>query len=372
MKNNISLVFFFLLTFLCFSQHYEFETVIDLEATDVISQGKTGTCWSFSASSFLESEIMRISGKKIDLSEMYNVRHTYPKKAWNYVMRQGKIQFSEGGLAHDVINSIREFGLVPNDVYSGLKNENENHNHSELVSELNKVLDEYIADSKDYKTDWKEDIETILNNHLGENVSAFNYEGINYTPLSFLEFTNINPNDYISITSFNHVPYHSEFILNIPDNFSNGKFLNVPLDELVSITNTALKNGFSIELDCDVSEKTFSSKYGIAVIPENELESTEALKTIMKEKSITQELRQQEFENYNTTDDHLMHITGLLKDQNGVLFYKVKNSWGKNSERVGNDGYIYMSEAYFKLKTISIMVHKDPLNYILYKKTSWN
>lgn len=362
MKNNISIFILSFVTLFSYSQSYEFETVIDLEATDVISQGNTGTCWSFSTSSFIESEIMRLTGEKIDISEMYNVRQTYPKKAWNYLMRQGKAQFGEGGLAHDVMNSIRNYGLVPNIVYSGLKTEEENHNHAILVDSLAIILNRYIDNPKDYTTNWSQDVNLILDSYLGKDISSFSYEGNDYTPMSFLKMTKINPEDYITITSFSHVPYYSNFILNIPDNFSNGTFFNVKLDDLANIANSALQNGYSIELDCDVSEKSFSSKNGLAIIPKDENNIEDALKVVKPEKEITQEYRQQEFENFNTTDDHLMHITGMLKDQNGVIYYKVKNSWGKNSERVGNSGYIYMSEAYFKMKTISIMLHKEAID----------
>lgn len=368
MKNSISLVILIFVSLISYSQSYEFETVIDLETTDVISQGNTGTCWSFSASSFLESEIMRITGKKIDLSEMYTVRNTYPKKAWNYIMRQGKAQFSEGGLAHDVINSVADYGLVPNAAFSGLEADASRHNHSEMIAVLKGLLNVYIDNpGRQLSPKWKEVTESVLDVYLGKNITTFNYEGVQYTPKSFLEMTKINPKDYISITSFSHKPYNSNFILNIPDNFSNGSFLNVKLDDLVAVTNKALKAGYTVELDCDVSEKTFSSKHGLAVIPKDESSKLDALIKVLPEKEITQNLRQREYENYNTTDDHLMHITGMLKDQNGTRYYKVKNSWGKNSDRVANEGYIYMSEAYFKLKTISIMVHKDVVPKQLFK-----
>ena len=357
MKNNSLLLLLLFTSFFSFSQTYEFETLIDLEATDVISQGNTGTCWSFSASSFLESEIMRLTGKEIDLSEMYTVRHTYSKKAWNYVMRQGKTQFSQGGLAHDVMNSISEYGVVPNAVYSGLMEDNKMHNHSKMVDSLKTILKDYLGNTKTYPTNWKQDVEQTLDYYLGEDISTFTYDGKEYTPQSFLEMTKINPKDYITITSFTHEPYYSNFILNIPDNFSNGDFYNVTLDDMVAITNHALKNGYTIELDCDVSEKTFSSRHGLAIVPN--ADGTDALINVGEEKDISADFRQQEFENFNTTDDHLMHITGMLKDQNGTIYYKVKNSWGKTG--LGNDGYIYMSEAYFKLKTISIMLHKDAI-----------
>lgn len=355
----------FIFTSLCFlnfgfSQSYKFETIIDLKATDVISQGNTGTCWSFSTSSFLESEIKRISGKNIDISEMYTVRNTYPVKAENYIMRQGKAQFSQGGLAHDVINSIAKNGIVPQVAYTGLDHDATKHNHSEMLPVLKGVLDVYIDNpGKNLSSKWKLIVDAILDTYLGENIETFNYEGVPYTPMTFLEMTKLNPNDYVSITSFTHQPFYSQFILNIPDNFSNGSFYNVKLDEMISVINYALENSYTVELDCDVSEITFSAKHGIAVIPEDDATKAEAIISVRPEKNITQAFRQQEFENYNTTDDHLMHITGMLKDQNGTVYYKVKNSWGTDSSRVANDGFVYMSEAYMKLKTISIMVHKD-------------
>ncbi|WP_034059128.1 C1 family peptidase [Lacinutrix jangbogonensis] len=364
MKNNNLLCVLLFASFFGFSQSYQFKTIVDLEATDVISQGSTGTCWSFSASSFFESEIIRLTGKRIDLSEMYSVRHTYTDKAWNYVMRQGKAQFSQGGLAHDVINSMTDNGIVPNKVFSGLHENEDKHNHSKLADTLKKVLTVYLKDEKKYPGNWKTDVENILDQHLGDKVVSFNYEGVQYTPQSFLEMTKIIPEDYITITSFSHKPYCANFILNIPDNFSNGSFYNMKLNEFMTTINYALNNGFTIELDCDVSEKTFSSKHGIAVVPEDG--DVNALLEIMPEKEITPEFRQQEFENFNTTDDHLMHIVGILKDQNGNTYYKVKNSWG--NKNVGNDGYINMSEAYMKLKTISITLHKDAIPKAIMQK----
>ncbi|MBD0832123.1 C1 family peptidase [Aestuariibaculum sediminum] len=369
MKNSL-LIFTFML-FLTYgtAQKRDFKTIYDIEATEVLSQGVTGTCWSFSTSSFLESEIIRKTGKTIDLSEMYNVRHTYLAKAWNYVMRQGKAQFSQGGLAHDVINSIEAHGLVPNSVFTGLVNNETSYNHKKLEDTLKTILDTYLKAPKKYTGNWENDINDILDAKIGNDITTFNYQGKTYTPKAFLEYTKINPKDYITLTSFTHIPFNEWSILNIPDNFSNGLFYNVPLKTLVEITNEALKKGYTIELDCDVSEKSFSSKYGLAIIPEQEnFEIPYIFKDIVPEKEINQEYRQQEFENFNTTDDHLMHITGMLKDQNGTIFYKVKNSWGKNSDRVNYGGYIYMSEAYFKLKTISIMVNKNAINKKFTKK----
>lgn len=347
-------------------QKYEFTPIVDIEASAVKSQGNTGTCWSYAASSFLESEIYRTSGEIIDISEMYNVRHTYINKAWNYVMRQGKIQFSEGGLAHDVFNSIATNGLVTESAYSGLQNNAQKHDHSKIVPELKVVLDAYIKDDKDSPyPNWRTSVDSILDIHLGKIPEDFYYEGMTYDPQTFLKKTNIQAADYVTLTSFKHQPYNSSFVLNIPDNFSNGLFYNITLDELVLETDKALQQGYTVALDCDVSEKTFSSKFGVAVIPKKLDEQEKCLTFIVEENTITPEFRQQEFENYNTTDDHLMHIVGMVKDQNGTKYYKVKNSWGSNVEKIGNNGYIYMSKAFFRLKTISVLVHKSALsNYL--------
>ena len=355
-------------SFIGFSQGYQFTSIVDLECSDVKSQGVTGTCWSYSTSSFLESEIKRITKMDIDLSEMYTVRNTYPKKAWNYVMRQGKAQYSQGGLAHDVLNSVEAYGLVPEAAFTGLATNDKKHNHSEMIAVTKAMLDAYIKNpARKLSPRWKTSYESILDIYLGKNPETFTYNGKEYTPKSFQKMVKINPNDYITLTSFSHQPFNTDFVLSIPDNFSNGNMHNVPLDKFEQIMFDALKKGYSIELDIDVSEKTFSSKNGIAIIPEDKTTQLEALMDIKKEKKITQEYRQQEFENFTTTDDHLMHITGIVKDQNGTIYYKTKNSWGSDGNRVKYGGYVYISSAYFRLKAISITLNAGAIKL---KKTS--
>jgi len=356
-------------SFIGFSQEYQFTPIVDIDCSSVKSQGNTGTCWSFSTSSFLESEIKRINNKDIDLSEMYTVRNTYPKKAWNYVMRQGKAQFSEGGLAHDVLNSVENYGLVPETTFTGLASGDAKHNHAEMIAVLKAMLNAYIDNpARKLSPRWKTSVEAILDIYLGKNTKSFIYEGVNYTPKSFQKMLNIQPTDYVTLTSFTHQPFYNRFVLNIPDNFSNGSMYNIPLNEFEQTMVNALKNGYSIELDIDVSEKTFSAKNGIAVVPENNDKAAEALLGIKKEKVITQAYRQQEFENYNTTDDHLMHITGMAKDQNGTIYFKTKNSWGSEGKRIKFGGYVYISTAFIRLKAISVTVHKDALTKSLSKK----
>ncbi len=366
----LSLIFLFTLSITA-QEAYRFTTITDLETTPVISQGRTGTCWSFSSTSFLESEIIRLTGKNIDLSEMYQVRNTYPLKAENYVMRQGKAQFSEGGLAHDVMNSVEKYGLVPEVAFSGMFAGETKHNHAEMVAVLEAMVKTYVSNpGKNLSKKWRSAIDAVLDIYIGNNVTNFTYGGKQYTPETFLAMTKIEPKDYVNITSFTQAPFYSKFTLNIPDNWSNGSFNNVPLDEMMQTIDNAVENGYTVELDCDVSERTFSSKDGVAIIPESDENNVKALQGIYLEKKITQEYRQDEFENYDTTDDHLMHITGVLKDQNGTKYYKVKNSWGTDETRVANGGYVYFSEAYMRLKAISITVHKDALPKSIAKKLS--
>ncbi|MDD3003524.1 C1 family peptidase [Flavobacterium sp.] len=361
MKTNLITLALLTFAFSVSAQKYDFQTLKDIETEPVQAQGITGTCWSFSSTSFLEAEILRINGKKIDLSEMYNVRHTYPKKAWNYLMRQGKAQFGEGGLNHDVINSAKIAGLVPQSVFSGYPNGTNKYDHSKMAEELETLLKKYANPEVQLDPKWKTEVNAILDQYIGKEVTEFTFEGKKYTPMSFLKMTQLKLEDYVPISSFTHEPFYKKFILDVPDNFSNGSFYNLPLEEFILNIDFALEKGYTLALDADVSEKTFSSKHGIAVIPENESDATLILTEIKSEKAITPEFRQQEFENYNTTDDHLMHIVGIVKDQKNNKYYKVKNSWGKDEKHIGNGGYIYMSVPYMKLKAISVLLHKNAL-----------
>lgn len=372
MNKSIFYVAFLLFSYAGFSQTYEFQTIKDIEATPVTSQDQTGTCWSFSTTSFLEAEIIRLTGKKIDLSEMYNVRNTYLDKAENYVMRQGKTQFGEGGLSHDVINSARKYGVVPESNFIGKTNPNSKFNHEKMVAELEAIVKKAVAETPKNYPNWKADYARVLDTYMGKfnendkivstqqaiDNSKINYEGKSLTPKQFLATTNLNLDDYVTISSFTNEPFYTNFILNIPDNFANGNYYNLPLDEFIQNIDNALDKGFTLALDTDISERTFSGEEGMAVIPENENDSETILTQIKPEKSISQEYRQAEFENFDTVDDHLMHIVGKVADQKGNQYYKVKNSWGSKS---GKNGFVYISVPYVRLKAISVMLHKDGL-----------
>jgi len=355
------------------TSEYIFETIADLDATEIKSQGRTGTCWSFSTVSFIESEILRISGKTVDLSEMFYARMVYPEKAKNFVGRQGKAQFSEGGLNHDVMKIISKYGMITEDAYQGKIVNKKRYDHAELAS----VLEAYVtAISKNkggsLSTVWLEGFEAVLDTYMGKVPEKFTFEGKKYTPSSFRDAMKINADNYIEFTSFDAYSYNQQVVLNIPDNWANGAYYNLELEEYQNLVVHALKEGYTVTIDADVSEKTFSSKNGIAIIPATNLkemsedEKTKLFKEPITEKFITPKFRQQEFNNYNTTDDHLMHITGLLKDQNGTMYFRVKNSWG--TKGLGNNGNVYFSEAFFKLKSISVMIHKDAVPKKLKKR----
>ena len=349
---------------------YQFTKLIDLTPTPVINQGKTGTCWSFSTVSFLESEVKRITGKDIDLSEMYAVRMTYPEKAYNYVYRQGKAQFSEGGLSHDVMNAVAKHGIEPLEVYLGMTPGKESFDHSELEKNLTAQLEKIVKDPKNnLKAGWMNDVQSTLDQYMGKAPEKFNFEGKEYTPKSFAKELKIKPEDYVTLTSFTHHPNYSQFILEVPDNFSNGSYYNLPLDEYTQVLNDALHKGFTVALDADVSEKTFSGQAGMAIWP-SEGNEKDYFKVLLPEASVNAEIRQTAFEDYSTTDDHLMHITGMVKDQIGNQYYDVKNSWG--TKDLGNGGHIYMSIPYFKMKSIAYTVHKDALPKELKKKLGIN
>ena len=328
-----------------FAQKLRVEPIIDLSCTAVKSQDKTGTCWSFSTVSFLESEMKRMGFNEMDLSEMYFVRFIYFDKAQNYVLRQGKANFSQGSLSHDVINVVKKHGIMTEEYYPGRVN-NDPYNHDQLEEELKTYLDQVIA-NKERGPYWMTNVNKILDKHLGALP-----RGIIGKNLS--QANGLIPRDYISFTSFKHHPYHSKFILEIPDNYSNGSYFNVPLADLRKIVDHALESGYTVAWDGDVSEKGFKAKEGYALLAP---ESSDGMWTMdFVESRVSHAVRQSEFFTYKTTDDHLMHIVGKVKGNDGTNYYKVKNSWGS----IGPfDGFLYMSEAYFDMKTVGILVHKS-------------
>ena len=364
---------------------YEFKVVTDIEATEVQSQGRTGTCWSFSALSFIESEIMRLSGEKHELSEMFIVHNTYSDKAEQYIRMHGNLNFGPGGAFHDVSEMIKEHGIVPLEAYSGNPSNEEKFNHGEMDHVLSGMVEAVVdAKQKTLTPLWKPAYEAVLDTYLGEIPEKFNYKGKEYTPKSFAKSLNFNADDYVFIASFTHHPFYEEFVLEVPDNWMMKSVYNVPMEEMMGIIDHALMNEYSIAWASDVSEKGFSFRDGLALVPIDETKikksgednknfsdaGAEKKSSIFdapcEEQKITQEMRQIAFDNYETTDDHGMHITGIVEDQIGKKYYIVKNSWGTKHNDC--DGYFYASEAFVEYKTMDIMLHKDALPKNIRKK----
>ncbi|WP_421920947.1 C1 family peptidase [Marinifilum sp.] len=354
----------------------KFTTVTEVHTTSVKNQQSTGTCWCFATVSFIETELLRMGAPKLDLSEMYIVREAYSQKAKRYFRVHGKGNYSEGGQAHDVMNVIRTNGFVPESVYSGNLYQGDYHIHREMVKSTKAMIDEIVKNpNKKITPVWFASINGVLDTYMGKLPENFEYKGKTVSPQKFATDLGFNTEDYIELTSYSHHPFYKKINLEIPDNWSNDLYYNLPIEELMELVNYALENGYSICWDGDVSETGFSHKNGYAVLPtmkETEMSNSEIAKwedevenkkqkvqKNIKEQEVTQELRQITFDNFETTDDHLMHIIGIVKDPQGIKYYKTKNSWAADSNKFG--GFLNMSEAYLRLKTVAIMVHKAAL-----------
>jgi Aminopeptidase C len=349
---------------------YVFTMKKELPCTPVKNQNATSTCWCFSGISMLESEMLRIGKQPYDLSEMYVVRHTYEKKVQMYERMHGNSELAGGGEYGDVLSAWREVGLVPDAAYPGLNYGETKHNHSEMDAAIKGYMDAVIKVSK-LTTAWFPGLNGILDAYFGKMPENFTYEGKTYTPAAFTKELGINPDDYVLLTSFSHHPFYKQCMLELPDNWAGGTFYNLPLDDLMQVIDNSLMNGYTVAWASDMSDKGFSMKQGVAIIPEknwNEMNEEELSKIFNgphPEKVITQELRQKDFDNYTTTDDHGMHIIGLATDQAGNTFYKVKNSWGVTGKY---DGFIFVSKPFVMLRTTNIMVNKNAIPAAIAKK----
>jgi len=364
---------------------YLFSKVKNLEATAVQDQSSTGTCWSFSALSFFESELLRMGKGSHNLSEMFVVRNSYIDKADKYVRMHGKSNFGQGGAFHDIPYVIKNYGMVPEEVYAGLNYGSEKHNHSELDAILTAILKAVTENhQKSLTSSWKKAYSNVVDAYLGAIPESFMYQGKKYTPKEFAASLGLKMEDYVCLSSFTHHPFYQRFVIEVEDNWASQQVYNLPLDEMVSVINNSVNKGYTVAWATDVSEKGFSFKNGLAIVPEDETAVTKKGEDNKQfnnagadksgtpfdapgtEKIITQQNRQDAFDNYQTTDDHGMHIVGIYTDQTGKTYYRVKNSWGtKNNDC---DGYLFASEAFVKYKTMDIMVHKDALTKELKKK----
>ena len=370
---------------------YKFTMIKDMEATEVQNQGRTGTCWSFSSLSFFESELIRKGKGKHNLSEMYIVRNAYIGKAENFLRMYGTFTFGAGGAFHDIPWVIERFGIVPEEVYTGLHYGMDTHLHAEMESILSVMMKELAKKPQKGKLTpvWKDALTGVLDAYLGDLPDdiedfKFTYEGKEYTPKSYAKELGFNMDEYVSITSYTHHPFYKQFVLEIQDNWAMKLSYNVPLDEFMDIMEHAIMTGYTFAWGADVSEKGFSPADGLSILPKDEStiqkkgkdakyfnevgaeKISNAFVQPVEERIVTQEERQIAFDLQETTDDHGMHITGIIKDQNDTKYFIVKNSWGKKVNK--QDGYFYASFPYVRYKTMNILVHKDALSKEMKKK----
>lgn len=333
-----------------------------IDCNPIEDQAGSGTCWSFSTSSFIESELAKSGKDPVDLSEMFFVRMTYLDKARKYIRYHGLANFSEGSLGHDVMRMYTRYGAVPEEAYTGLTDGKTRHSHGPMVKDLKGMLDG-IIETGEIPDDWEFRFNMLLDKHLGPFPKSFTYRGKTYNPREFADaFVDIDPTDFVSLTSFSTYPFNEKVVLEIPDNYAHQSYFNISVDDLLQTIDYALAQGHSMVWDCDISDRGFSSARGLAIYPDvntKELaEVNEAFRAPTQEHAVTDASRQDQFDAYTLTDDHLMHIVGRAEDQNGTPYYYVKNSWG---ERPGLNGYLFASKGYVMKNTIAIMLHKDAI-----------
>ena len=324
-----------------------------IESTPIKDQQATGDCWSFASTSFIETEAIRLGKKPIVLSPMFFVRPTYINKGENYIRRNGASAFTEGDLTFSVLKAYKEFGAIPESIYSGKNDLDTKHDHSEMNKELLEKVKFYVNSHGDLSPElYRKDLDVILTQTLGKVPETFTYNGKEFTPKSFAkEMIGINPDDYVEITSFTHHPFYKKFNLEIEANWNNNQYLNLPIADFTAVIDNALLNNYSVCWDGDIYE---GFKNGFAVLDNN--------------KTSTQQTRQEAFDNRTTEDIHNMHIIGMAKDEKNKTFYIVKNSSDNND----CGGYLYMSKEYLLQKTISVMVNKNAIPKEITKKIAKN
>ena len=324
-----------------------------IESTPIKDQQATGDCWSFATTSFIETEAIRLGKKPIVLSPMFFVRPTYINKAENFIRRNGASAFSEGDLTFSVLKAYKEFGAIPERVYSGKNDSDNKHDHADMNKALLEKVKFYVNSHGDLSPElYRKQVDDILTQTLGKVPDTFIYDGKQYTPKSFAnEMIGINPDDYIEITSYTHHPFYSKFNLEIEANWNNNQYLNLPMTDFTAVIDNALLHNYSVCWDGDIYE---GFKNGFAVLDNPII--------------ITQQVRQTTFDNRTTEDIHNMHIIGIAEDEKGNRFYILKNSSDNND----CGGYLYMSREYLLQKTISVMVNKNAIPKTIRKKVGKN
>ena len=368
---------------------FQFTTVDSVAITPVKDQNRSSTCWSFSTLGFIESELLRMGKGMHDLSEMFVVHHTMLDRAQYSVRMYGTAEFAPGGSAYDVIYCLKNYGLVPQDAMPGIKYGSSPADTLPVHAELDAVAAGVVhavtnSGLKKLTPVWRKALSAVYDTYLGSCPTTFTYQGVEYTPKSFVDSLGLNADDYVSVTSYTHHPFYTTFALEVPDNWRMDQMYNVPMDEMMSIIDSALANGYTLAWGADVSEICFTRK-GIGVVPEEEkaadlmgsdaarwlgLSATDKREELTKqplpEKTITQEMRQAAYDSWENTDDHGMQIFGVAHDQNGKRYYMIKNSWG--TKKSDYKGIWYVSEAYMQYKTNCILLHKEAIPQALREK----
>ena len=334
---------------------YEFTIVKENPATPVKDQASTGTCWCFATNSFIESELLRTGKGEHDLSEMFVVRHNYVRRIKDNILRRGNGNIGPGSIAHMYIWVMKNVGIMPEEAYNGINYDSKRHDHGDLNTWVKSINATAVEMKKPLP---EEIVNGVLDAYLGKVPEKFTYQGKEYTVDSFTKAMGLNADDYVEITSFTHHPFYEKVMVEVPDNWDYATMYNQPLDEMMQVIDNAINEGYTVAWDGDISEPGYAFRHFIAVNTKEDLRKQKDLKAKAKEESVTQESRQYGFETFATVDDHLEHITGIAKDQDGVKYYKTKNSWGVDSN---GTGYHYLSEEYVKAKTISILVHKNSI-----------
>jgi aminopeptidase C len=386
MKRYIVLFALALATFVLIAQNgYQFSVIKENPITPVKNQASSGTCWSFSGVGLFESELIRMGKGEFDLSEMYIVRRNYEDKAIKYARLHGHLNFAAGGSFADVVETLDDFGILPEEAYRGLNYGSETHNHGEMDKVLKGYMDGIIG-ARNVTPVWFNGFSAILDTYLGEVPETFVYQGKEYDAQSFRDWLGLKQEDYISLTSYTHHPFYTAFPVEVPDNWRWALSYNLPIDELMEVMEYAIMEGYTIAWASDVSEAGFS-RSGIAIVPdENAPENAGSDQErwlgqsvrerdadlrarvgveLLAEKNITQEMRQVAYDRYETTDDHGMQIYGIAKDQKGNPFFMVKNSWGETGPY---KGLWYASAPFVKYKTMSIVLNKEALPAVIAKK----
>ncbi|MDY0989150.1 C1 family peptidase [Flavobacterium sp. CFBP9031] len=354
-------------------ENFKFTEVINLGTTSVKSQGSSGTCWSYSTNSFLESEMIRLGKQPVELSQIYSARNVYVEKGVNYVRMHGAITLGDGGALHDVINMYKKYGTVPREVYTGLNYGTDKNKFAEMGALMESVLAAVVKNPNGELTpNWQKAYAAVIDSYLGKVPDNFTYKGKNYTPQTFAkEVVGINPDEYVEISSFTNAPYYQKTTMMVPDNWSLDQVYNVKVNDMTDVIDNALKKGYTVAWATDVSEKSFSWKNGVAYVASKKFddmtaeEKADMFNGPKAEPEITPEMRQAAFDNYTTTDDHGMHIIGLAKDQTGKEYYIVKNSWGETNDY---KGFLFVTKNFVKYKTTALLVNKGGIPAEIAKK----